>query len=141
MLLIWMIAGTQKEIVPVIFCVQVSVTVRSMLQQVSVFWSLTDLTNPQRNKHVCVSVWTYVYIYMHRHMKDWSSFMWILFKVTVMLFYLIYSRLSFIYNPVDVFFNLEGFSYSCQNMNLKKISWCNFFCCPCTFFPTLSNDY
>lgn len=44
MLLIWMVAGTQKEIVQVFFFFvrKWSVTVIRMLPQVSVFWSLTD---------------------------------------------------------------------------------------------------
>lgn len=39
-------------------------------------------------------------------MKECSSFMKNFLKVTIMLFYIIYSRLSFIYNLVGVFFNL-----------------------------------
>lgn len=43
---------------------------------------------------------------MQKYMKECGSFMKIFLKVTIMLFYIIYSRLSFIYNPVDAFFNL-----------------------------------
>lgn len=39
-------------------------------------------------------------------MKDCGSFRKNFVKVTIPLFYVMYSRLSFICNPVGVFFNL-----------------------------------
>lgn len=72
MLLIWMVAGTQKEIVQVVFFFvrKWSVTVIRMLPQVSVFWSLTDQKKifKEINTYACVCV--YIYVYKHRYMKD-----------------------------------------------------------------------